>query len=104
MLPNISDRCGGREIALRAAKSHAALKAIPLPPRQRYVRQQSDQADNQGFLVGEFCISPKKVPGTFEEGRVNEKLEKARNLLVKGSTPEFVHDVTGLDMETIRNL
>jgi hypothetical protein len=28
----------------------------------------------------------------------------ARNLLAKGSTPEFVHDITGLDMETIKNL
>ena len=39
-----------------------------------------------------------------EEGRVNEKLEIARNLLAKGSTFEFVHEITGLDMETIENL
>ena len=39
-----------------------------------------------------------------EEGREDEKLEIARNLLSKGSTPEFVHDITGLDMETIENL
>ena len=40
----------------------------------------------------------------IEEGREEEKLEIARNLLAKGSTPEFVHDITGLDMETIENL
>ena len=40
----------------------------------------------------------------MEEGRINEKLEIARNLLAKGSTPEFVHDITGLDIETIENL
>ena len=39
-----------------------------------------------------------------EEGLEEEKLEIARNLLSKGSTPEFVHDITGLDMETIENL
>jgi len=38
------------------------------------------------------------------KGRFNEKLEIARNLLAKGSTPEFVHEITGLDMETIENL
>jgi len=40
----------------------------------------------------------------IEKGRVNEKLEIARNLLTKGSTPEFVRDITGLDMETIESL
>jgi predicted transposase/invertase (TIGR01784 family) len=39
-----------------------------------------------------------------EEGRVNEKLEIARNLLAKGSSPEFVRDITGLDIETIESL
>jgi len=38
-----------------------------------------------------------------EEGR-NEKLKIARNLLAKGSTPEFVRDITGLDLETISSL
>jgi len=40
----------------------------------------------------------------IEKGRVSEKLEIARNLLAKGSTPEFVHDITGLDIETIKTL
>ena len=39
-----------------------------------------------------------------EEGRVTEKLEIARNLLAKGATPEFVDDITGLNIETIKNL
>ena len=38
------------------------------------------------------------------EGRTNEKLQIARNLLAKGSTPDFVHDITGLDLETIEDL
>jgi|GEM_PF-5934469 len=36
------------------------------------------------------------------EARGKENI--ARNLLAKGSTIEFVHDVTGLDMETIKGL
>ena len=38
------------------------------------------------------------------EGRVEEKNSIARNLLAKGSTPEFVHEITGLDLETIHEL
>ena len=40
----------------------------------------------------------------WEEGRINEKLEIARNLLAKGSSLEFVRDITGLDIETINSL
>jgi predicted transposase/invertase (TIGR01784 family) len=39
-----------------------------------------------------------------EEGRDNEKLQIAGNLLAKGSTPEFVRDITGLDMDAIKNI
>jgi len=39
-----------------------------------------------------------------EEGRTEEKLEIARNALAKGLTPEFVQDITGLDIETIQGL
>jgi len=46
----------------------------------------------------------KGIEKGIEKGRVTEKREIARNLLAKGSTPEFVHDITGLDIETIKNL
>ena len=39
-----------------------------------------------------------------EEGKTEEKLEIARNLLSKGSSPEFVQEITGLDLETIQGL
>ena len=48
-------------------------------------------------------IEKGRVEG-WEEGRVNEKIEIARNLLARGSTPEFVRDITSLDIETINNL
>jgi len=37
-------------------------------------------------------------------GQKEKALEIARNLLAKGSSPEFVHDITGLDVETIAGL
>ena len=40
----------------------------------------------------------------LEKGHFNEKLEIARNLLAKGSTLEFVRDITGLDMDTLKSL
>jgi len=40
----------------------------------------------------------------MEKGRATEKLEIARNILAEGVTPEFIQKVTGLDIETIKNL
>jgi len=37
----------------------------------------------------------------MKEGRYERNTEIARNLLAKGSTPEFVHEITGLPLETI---
>jgi predicted transposase/invertase (TIGR01784 family) len=40
----------------------------------------------------------------WEEGMENEKLIIAKNLLSKGSTPEFVHEITGLSLEKIKEV
>jgi predicted transposase YdaD len=37
-------------------------------------------------------------------GQEKKAIEIARNALAKGSSIEFVHDITGLDMETIASL
>ena len=39
-----------------------------------------------------------------EKGWREGKIAIARNALAKGATPEFVQEITGLDMETIRGL
>ena len=44
------------------------------------------------------------VKETTEEVRENTREEIARIALVKGSTPEFVHEITGLDLKAIHNL
>jgi len=38
------------------------------------------------------------------EGQIEEKLTIARNLLAKGSTPDFVSEITGLSLEEIAKL
>jgi len=38
------------------------------------------------------------------EGRMESQVEIAKNALAKGSTPEFVHEITGLDIDTIQRL
>ena len=39
-----------------------------------------------------------------EIGQEQKALEIARNLLAKGSSIEFVHEITGLEIETIQGL
>jgi len=38
------------------------------------------------------------------EGHIEEKLTIARNLLSKGSTPDFVNEITGLSLDEIAKL
>jgi len=40
----------------------------------------------------------------YNEGQEKREVEITKNLLTKGSTPEFVHEVTGLELETILEL
>jgi len=40
----------------------------------------------------------------LEQGQEQASLRIARNLLSKGSTPEFIHEITGLDPEIIKSL
>jgi predicted transposase YdaD len=40
----------------------------------------------------------------WEDGEENKALEIALNALAKGSTLEFVHEITGLDLDTLKSL
>jgi len=48
-----------------------------------------------------ICVLHKKYYGFSHK---DEKLIIARNLLSKGSTPEFIQEITGLDQEIIKSL
>jgi hypothetical protein len=56
-----------------------------------------------GMLYAEFNLDD-ALAVRYEEGREEKTLEIAINLLAKDSTTEFVHEITGLDMETIEEL
>jgi hypothetical protein len=40
----------------------------------------------------------------LSQGRDTEKQIIAKNLLEKGSTPEFVHEITGFNLDEIKRL
>ena len=58
--------------------------------------------------VTEICekngIKSKWIKEGLEQGMEQEREVIARNLLAKGSTPEFVQEITGLDADTILSL
>jgi len=67
-----------------------------------------EEAMEDGFEKGraeglEEGIAEGRIEG-LEEGITEANLKIARNLLAKGMTSEFVHDITGLDLETIAGL
>ena len=55
------------------------------------------------MLYTEFNIDEAKEVWQ-EEAREERDIEIARNLLAEGSTAEFVHKTTGLDLKTIQDL
>jgi len=40
----------------------------------------------------------------FDEGREEERISIARNALAKNTSLEFVSDITGLDVDTLKEL
>ncbi|MCL2720881.1 MAG: PD-(D/E)XK nuclease family transposase [Treponema sp.] len=55
------------------------------------------------YMMAE-CDRTSQLNFARDEGRKEGCITIARNLLAKGSTPEFVQEITGLDLETIRQL
>jgi predicted transposase/invertase (TIGR01784 family) len=45
-----------------------------------------------------------RLSGARREGREEQAIEIARNALTKGLSTEMIHDITGLDIETINRL
>ena len=58
----------------------------------------------EGFAIGHAEGHAEGHKAGWEESRMQEKLLTARNLLAKNSSLEFIHEITGLDIETIQNL
>jgi predicted transposase/invertase (TIGR01784 family) len=60
--------------------------------QEEYVEVMCEEAREEGREEGE------------EIGMEKEKLIIAKNLLSKGSTPEFVQEITGLSLEQIKEI
>jgi len=63
------------------------------------------------FLYGEYdpevemrVVKEEALEEGEEIGMEKEKLIIAKNLLLEGSTPEFVHRITGLSLDKIEEL
>ncbi|MCL2809013.1 MAG: Rpn family recombination-promoting nuclease/putative transposase [Treponema sp.] len=82
--------------------AHVAQSEEEMWAYTRYMMGQCDRtaeinyAREEGFEKGHA--------EAWEESKLLERHTIARNLLAKGSTPEFVHEITGLDLETILGL
>jgi len=64
-------------------------------------------AEVLGMLMTEFNLDDAlavRYEEGCEEGRTDEKLQIARNLLAESSTPEFVQKITGLSLDEIEKL
>ena len=75
--------------------------------REMYEIDQISRLNNarrKGELKGERKGELKGERKGELKGEKKAKLEIARNLLSEGSTPEFVQKITGLEIETIKNL
>ena len=58
----------------------------------------------ESFQEGQEEAWAKGLTEGRAEGRTEGQIEIARNALAKGIAPELIHDITGLDMETIQSL
>jgi len=72
------------------------------------IEQIKDDARDEGRAEGKAKgLAEGKAKGLAEgkaEGLAEGKFVIARNLLAKGSTPEFVHEITGLSLEEIAKI
>jgi predicted transposase/invertase (TIGR01784 family) len=59
--------------------------------------------DEEAAVIREEAREEGREEG-MEQGIEKEKLIIAKNLLEKGSTIEFVHEITGLSLEEVKSL
>jgi hypothetical protein len=80
------------------------LEEVREEVREKVKEEVLEEAREQALEVARTQVLEECRVEVLEQGLIEGKLEIARNLLTEGSTPEFVQKITGLDIETIRNL
>jgi predicted transposase/invertase (TIGR01784 family) len=98
-----------KEKTLEKALPSAVKYCISNDILKDFLREHGSEVINMfyGEYDREMDIAVKKREAWedgHEEGLEEGKLIIAKNLLAKGSTPEFVHDITGISLEKIKEL
>ncbi|MDR1869716.1 MAG: Rpn family recombination-promoting nuclease/putative transposase [Treponema sp.] len=94
--PLIKELCQKEEGIMRAEKTVNKIS-------RSYIRFARELATIKCNLESEAKERLLRAEGR-EEGQRENTLKIARNLLAEGSTPEFIQKITGLDLETIKDL
>ena len=93
----LKDKENAMKAAIKYCREHDILK--------EFLEQHTTEVFN--MLITEWntadAIAVNREEGR-EEGQEAATTNIARNALAKGATPEFVQDITGLDMDVIRQL
>jgi hypothetical protein len=90
---NLGSREEGVKAAVKYCTSHGIL--------QDFLELHSSEVFNMLFTEWNWDDA---LAVRFEEGREEGREEIARNALAKGLPPETIREITGLDIETIRNI
>jgi len=86
-------------------KEEALKEAIKYCEKHGILREflKENASEVLSMLFAEFNLDD-ALAVRYEEGREEANFTVARNALAKGSTPEFVHEITGLDFDTIKKI
>ena len=81
------------------------IKICQLPKyREQPLAQKILQGFEQGRAEGLERGLAQGIKRGMARGRTEERLETARNALAKGHPLELIHDITGLELETLQSL
>ena len=94
--PLIKELCQKEEGIMHAEKTVTKIS-------RSYIKFAREMAAIKNEMETEAWESRIRTEGLIE-GQQEKTLQIARNLLAEGSTPEFVAEITGLDLDTIKKL
>jgi len=99
--PELVEEVVGMDSAIKAANERQAYVSQGEEARRTYWSRRKAELDRISGL--NYAKDEGRQEGR-EEGQEAATLEIARNALAESATPEFVQKITGLDLETIKQL
>ena len=95
--PKLVEEVKGMDGTIAIADERQAFVMSDDEARELYEMREKAERDRRSEIA--FAIKKGLL-----EGRAEGMEQVARNALAKGATIEYVHEITGLDMKTIKNL